>query len=344
MITTVGQSPLWIRTLRGLAITLLWLVLGVMTVWAVAALYVDLRTPSLRVPLAAFYAIGALLVLLLVRWKFAAVLLAAGFAVVLAWWLTLEPSNEGPWNANLDRTAWAEINGDAVLIHNLRNCEYRTETEYTNCWSDRTVHLSNLRGVDFFLTTWGPKYIAHPIMSFDFGDDGHVAFSIEVRYRPGQEYSALLGFFRQFTLIMVAADERDVIRLRTNYRQGENVALYRTKATPEIARKVFLTYVAYLNQLRDHPEWYNALTRNCTTSINQQVASDLPDPQGFSFQLVFNGTMDELLYSRGRVVTGGLDFPALKAQAHINEAAKAADAAKDFSARIRVGRVGFSDR
>ena len=335
------RPSLWIRVPRTLVLIVLWLALSVMTIWAAAALYVDVRIPALRVPLAAVYAIGALAVLVLVRWKQAAVLLAAGFAIVLAWWLTLQPTNDGPWQPNLDRTAWIEINGDTVAIHNLRNCDYRTENDYSNCWSDRTVHLSKLQFADFTLTTWGPKYIGHPIVSFDFGDEGHVTFSIEVRYRPGQNYSALLGFFRQFALIEVVADERDVLRLRTNYREGENVHLYRTTAMPDAARKVFLTYVGYLNQLHERPEWYNALTRNCTTTIDQQVSADLPDPKGFSFQLVFNGTMDELLYSRGRLVTGGLDFPALKAQAFINPAGKAADGAPDYSARIRAGRVGF---
>lgn len=341
MVTTAARAPAWIRILRGIGLTFLWLALSVMTLWAAAALYVDVRIPGLRLPLAALYTIGVLAVVLLVRWRHAAVAWAVGFVVVLAWWLTLEPTNDGPWNSDDDRTAWVEFNGDTALIHNLRNCDYRTETDYTNCWSDRTVHLSKLRGADFFYTNWGPKYIAHPIVSFDFGDDGHVAFSIEVRYRPGQEYSTVLGFFRQFNLIFIVADERDVVRLRTNYRQGENVYLYRTTAMPDSARRVFLTYVSYLNRLRDHPEWYNALTRNCTTTIDQQVAADMPSPKGFSFQLVLNGTMDELLYSRGRLVTGGLDFPALKAQAYINPTAKTADTSPDFSTLIRAGRVGF---
>jgi hypothetical protein len=312
-----------------------------MTVWAAAALYVDVRAPQWRMPLAILYGIAAIAIIVKASRIAAWILLACGFSVVLAWWFRLQPTNNGPWNGNDGRTAWTETNGDAITIHNLRNCEYRTENDYSNCWSDRTVHLSKLRGTDFAFTTWGPKYIAHPIVSFDFGDDGHVAFSIEVRYRPGQEYSAVLGFFRQFTLIFIAADERDVIRLRTNYRQGENVFLYRTMATPDSARAIFGTYVQYMNRLHDTPEWYNALTRNCTTAIDDKVAADLPDPRGWDYRLVFNGTLDELLYSRGRLVTGGLAFDALKAQAHINDTAKAADAAPDFSARIRAGRVGF---
>lgn len=318
----------------------IWIVAVLVTLWSVAALYIDVRSPDWRAPLAAAYSIGVVAVV----WKAkrrAPRFLLVGFLAVLAWWSRLEPSNEGPWNADDDRTAWAEVNGDNLTIHNLRNCEYRGERDFSNCWSDRTVRLSKLQAADFTLTTWGPKYIGHPIVSFDFGGDGHLAFSIEVRYRPGQEYSTVLGFFRQFALIFIVADERDVLRLRTNYRKDENVYLYRTSVPPAATQAIFATYVDYLNKLHTHPEWYNALTRNCTTTLDQKIAAAMPNPKGWNYQLLFNGTLDALLYSRGRLVTGGLPFDALKAQAHINEAAHAADISPDFSTLVRAGRVGF---
>jgi hypothetical protein len=320
---------------------LVWVVLAGLTVWAIAALYVDIRTPGLRAPAAILYAVAAVIAIWKLPPRHAAGLLALAFAVVVTWWLSLEPTNNGPWIPNNERTAWAEVAGDSVTIHNLRNCDYRAENDYSDCWHDRVVHLSRLRAADFTLTTWGSKYIGHPIVSFDFGEDGHVAFSLEVRYRPGQEYSAILGFFRQSPLILVAADERDVLRLRTNYRKGEEVYLYRTTLPADVVKPIFFTYVSYLNRLHEHPEWYNAVTKNCTTGLNRQIDADLPDPRPWDFQLLFNGTIDDMLYSRGRLVTGGLPFPALKAQAHINEAAKAADADPNFAARIRAGRVGF---
>jgi hypothetical protein len=129
--------------------------------------------------------------------------------------------------------------------------------------------------------------------------------------------------------------------LRTNYRKGEEVSLYRAKAQPETARAMFLTYVAYLNRLKDHPEWYNALTRNCTTAINKQLAANVNNPQPWNYQFIVNGTLDRLLYDRGRLVTGGLPFPELKQREHINAAAQAANRSPDFSALIRVGRIGF---
>jgi hypothetical protein len=321
---------------------MMWFILGLLTLWAVAALYVDLRIAALRIPVTLIYVLG--IIALLIKFNrscWAAGLCFVGFCIVLAWWLNLKPSNNGDWQPDVDRTAWAELDGDRVTIHNLRNCDYRTETDYANCWSDRTLYLSQIRAADLFLTNWGLRWASHPIVSFQFGDNEHVAFSIEARYKAGQSYSPVLGCFRQYELIFVTADERDVIRLRTNYRKDEEVYLYRAQLQPKIARAMFLTYVAYLNKLNDHPEWYNQLTRNCTTTLDRQLATDVTNPQPWNYQFIVNGTLDELLYDRGRLVTGGLSFAELKQREHINAVAQTANRSPDFSALIRAGRVGF---
>jgi len=335
-------SPTWLKVLRAIETTVPWLIIALLTLWALAALYVDVRIAALRIPLTLIYALGIFTVLFkLKRSRWAVALCLAGFCIVLAWWLTLKPSNDGDWQSDVDRTAWAEMDGDRVTIHNLRNCDYRTENDYANCWSDRTIYLSQIRAADLFLTNWGIRFASHPIVSFQFGDNQHVAFSIEARYKAGQKYSTILGFFRQYELIFVAADERDVIRLRTNYRKDEEVYMYRVHVQPEVARSMFLTYVSYLNKLKDHPEWYNELTRNCTTTLDRQLAADVNNPQPWNYQFILNGTLDELLYDRGRLVTGGLPFPELKQREHINRAAQAANQSPDFSALIRAGRIGF---
>jgi uncharacterized protein DUF4105 len=335
-------SPIWLRVLRAIGITIMWSVLALLTLWAVAALYVDFPIAALRIPVTLINGLGIVTILLKVRPRlWAEALCFVGFCCVLAWWLNLTPSNDGNWQPDAARVAWAEIDGDRVTIHNLRNCDYRSETDYANCWSDRTLYLSQIRTADLFLTNWGIRFASHPIVSFQFGDTEHVAFSIEARYKAGQEYSTILGFFRQYGLIFVAADERDVIRLRTNYRKDEEVYMYRVQVQREVARAMFLTYVTYLNRLKDHPEWYNALTRNCTTTLDKQLAADVNNPQPWNYQFILNGTLDELLYDRGRLVSGGLPFPELKQREHINAAAQAADRSPDFSALIRAGRIGF---
>jgi len=336
-------SPMWLRVLRRVGTTILWIVLALVTVWAVAALFVDFRIAALRIPLTLIYVLGVIAVFIkLRRSRWVAVAYLGGFCCVLAWWLTLKPSNDGNWQSDVDRTAWAEITGDRVILHNLRNCNYRTELSYSDCWKDRTIDLSQIRGVDLFINKWGLSFASHPIVSFQFGDEGHIAFSIEARYKEGQAYSTILGCFRQFGQIFVTADERDLIRLRTNYRKGEDVYLYRLKETPEAARAMFLTYVANLNRLKDHPQWYNEVTRNCTTTIDKQLADAANRKRRWSYRILVNGTLDQLLYDRGRLVTGGLSFPDLEQRQHINAAARAANDSPDFSALIRVGRVGFA--
>ncbi len=337
-----GRRPFLLRALRAIGLTFVWCILALLTLWALTALYVDIRVASLRVPVASVYAAGVIAILFWAKSKFrAAVLCFTGFCIVLVWWLALRPSNIGDWKADSSRTASAEIEGDRVRIHNLRNCDYSSETEYKNCWTERTVYLSQIRGVDLFLTNWGPRWISHPILSFQFGDNEHIAFSIEARYKAGQTYSAVLGFFRQYELVFITADERDVIRLRTNYRKDEEVYLYRSSLPPDTARSMFLTYIGYLNKLNDEPEWYNALTRNCTTTLDRQIAEDTSNPQRRTYQTYLKGTLDVLQYERGILLTVGISFPELKEREHINSAARKADQSPDYSALIRVGRVGF---
>ena len=271
-------------------------------------------------------------------------LICAGcFAVVLLWWLNLKPSNNRNWEPDLAQTPWAEIADDKVTLHNFRFCDYRAEFDYTCQWLTKSLDLSQLRGVDLALTYWGSPYIAHPILSFQFGNDEYVAASIETRKEAGEGYSSVLGFFRQYELVYVFADERDLIRLRTNYRKGEEVYLFHTAASPQWARTLFLEYLARANQLHAHPEWYNALTRNCTTVIFRSMADIGRLPPGttlHNWQILLNGRSDEMLYNGGNLA-GGLPFPELKESAHINDAARQADDDPDFSQRIRVGRPGF---
>jgi hypothetical protein len=332
------------RCLRWIGLGLAWLIVLALVAWAAAALSIDLPVPALRLPVAIAFGVAILAAIILVRGagrKLMACLI--GFGAVLAWWLTLSPSNDRAWQQDVAQTPWAEIDGDRVTIHNVRNFDYRAEFDYTPRWEDRTFDLSRIRGADIVLTFWGSPWIAHPIVSFQFGENDHVALSIETRKEMGEEYSAFKGFFRQYELIYIVADERDVIRLRTNYRTGEEVYLYRTVATPAAARDIFLDYLRSANEMHEQPVFYNALTSNCTTNIRihtKVAAGDRFAP--WDWRLLLNGKSDEFAYQYRRLVDDGQPFEALRRQAHVNEAARAADQAADFSARVRQGRVGFS--
>jgi hypothetical protein len=316
-----------------------------LTIWAAAALYFDLPFSPLRTPAAVLYLLLVLVALRFLsnpRMRLAAVF--TGFAIVALWWLSLEPSNYRDWQPDNAKTAYADINGDRVVIHDFRNCDYRTENDYTCQWETRSYNLMNLSGADILITGWGSPWIAHPIVSFDFGDQGHVVMSIETRDVIGQGYSAIRGFFHQYALTYIASDERDVIRLRTNYRKNEEAYLFRTTAAPPIVRSLFLEYLQRANSLHQRPEWYNALTNNCTTNIAVSVAQARDVRTRLDWRILLNGKMDEMIYERGGLVTDGLPLPALKEQAHINAVARAADDSRDFSILIRKGRVGFTER
>ena len=266
-------------------------------------------------------------------------LTALACSLVLAWWYTQKPRNDRQWQPDVAQLAWAEINGDEITLHNVRNCDYRSPTDFTPRWETRSVRLSQLTGVDMFINYWGSPWMAHPIVSFQFADAPPICFSIETRKEVGEKYSAIGGLYRQYELTYIAADERDVVRLRTNYRKGEESYLYHTKISPERARERFLEYLANLNQMRDQPRWYNAITTNCTTAIRSQhpKAERLP----FDWRLLVNGKGDEMLYERKMIATDDLPFPELRTRALINPAAQAADQSPDFSKLIRQNRPGF---
>ena len=311
-----------------------WLAAMVCAAWTFGALYFDFPTASTLA--AILFVVVLLATILFVRRKFLKLAIAFGvFAVVVSWWLTLKPSNDRPWQPDVAETAWAEIKGDEVTVHNVRNCDYRSETDFTPHWETRMLRLSQITGMDVAMNYWGSPWIAHPVVSFQFADALPLCFSIETRKTIGQEYSALRGLYRQYTLIYVVADERDSIRVRSKYRHGEDVYLYRTLASPAQARARFLEYVNATNTLHDHPRWYNAVTDNCTTSIRTQRAVEKRAP--WDWRILLNGKADEMLYQHHAIATGGLPFEELKQRSQINERARAADKDPDFSQAIRQG-------
>lgn len=324
------------KVLRITGFFLLWVVAILSAVWAFGALYFDFPLDHFGKIAAALF---VLLLVAVVVWipgnlrKLASIF--AGFFLVLCWWLTLRPTNDRKWQPDVAQLGWAEISGDEVTVHNVRNFDYQTETDFKPRWETRTVQLSGIMGMDLAIAYWGSVWAAHPIVSFRFRDAPPLCFSIETRKAVGQSYSALRGFFRQFTLVYVVAEERDVIRVRSNYRPGEEVYLYRTTAPPARARATFLEYLDSMNALREHPRWYNAVTSNCTTNIRTQgsLSQRLP----WDWRLLLNGKADEMLYERHNLVTGGLPFAELKQRSLINPSARAADHDPDFWRRIREG-------
>jgi hypothetical protein len=315
-------------------------VLGLAALWAAAALWFD--GPAFRPlagALAAGFAMACLGVVLRVRpWRRAASVTGALVAIVWFWWLRLPPSNDRDWRPDVARPARATVEGDRITIENVRNFSYRSEDDYDERWETRTWDLSRLTAVDLFLSYWGSPWIAHTIVSWEFEGAPPLAISIEVRKERSESYSALRGFFRQFELYYVVADERDVIALRTNHRH-EEVYLYRVRMPVERARAILLDYLREVDALAERPRWYNALTHNCTTTIRHHVQNVAPG-NPWSWKILANGRLDELAYSRGTIDTS-LPFAELRARSRVDERARESGDGPDFSRRIREGLPGF---
>ncbi|MBM4269732.1 MAG: DUF4105 domain-containing protein [Deltaproteobacteria bacterium] len=260
--------------------------------------------------------------------------LALAFGVLFLWWSTIRPSNDRDWSPEVARPPHGEISGDTLVLHDVRDFDYRSETDFTERWETRTYDLSKITGADLFLSYWGSPSIAHTIVSWEFADAPPLAISIETRKERGEEYSAVRGFFREYELYYVAADERDLIRLRTSYR-GEQVYLYRLRGRPELARALLLDYVETMNELAERPRFYNAAVDNCTTGIRVH-AQHVGGARPWDWRILVNGYGDQMLYERGSIDTTR-PFEQLKAESLIVERARAADRAPDFSERIREG-------
>jgi hypothetical protein len=255
-------------------------------------------------------------------------------AAAIGWWRSRKPSNDRDWRPDVARLATARVEGDRVTVRNVRNFRYRSVEDFDERWEERTYDLARLDGLDVFFVDWGPKLYNHTILSWSFDDGQRLAISVEVRKRKDQDYSAWKAFFRQYELIYVAADERDVIKLRTNYRR-EQVYLYRVRTSQASARGLLLAYLEAMNEIASRPQWYNALAANCTTVIRQRVihaGGRLP----LSWRLFANGYLAEFLHREG-LLDNTRPFAELKAMSHINERALRIGDGEDFSARIRDG-------
>jgi hypothetical protein len=334
------QPPWWVR----LAGRVIWLVgllmVCALTMWAAAALYIDLPATEISLVISILYLVIAAAVFLFLKFNWVSLGIAFAMACgVILWWWSISLPNDRDWQPDVAETAWTERNGDKIIIHNLRNFDYEPGQPAKPRWETKVVDLSQLRGVDLFINFWGSTLICHPIVSFQFGTDDHVAISVETRMAKGQSYSTLRGFFKQFALIYIVADERDVVRVRTNYRH-EQLYLYRTSIKPDRARRLFIDYLRTVDALHLRPRFYNALTSNCTTNVRTHTVATTSKPAPWDWRMLLNGTVDELVYERGGFASR-LPFTELKQMSLIDEKAQAADQATDFSERIRVGLPGF---
>lgn len=329
----------WSAGLRTAAVSAIAVATALAAVLAAAALWVDgPASRGLAGTLAAAFALACVVSAARVRPARRAALVVLVLAgAVAVWWLRIPPRNDRDWLPEVARTARATVAGDHLTIENVRAFRWRSETDFDEHWETRSWNLARLTGADVFFSQWDSPYILHTIVSWTFSDAPPLAISIETRKERGETYSAVRGFFRQFELYYVVADERDVIALRAGPR-GEQVRLHHVRMPLPEARAILLDYLRELNELAERPRWYNALTHNCTTSIRQHV--QLAGRQSpWSWKILVNGFLEERMYERGAVDTS-LPFATLRARSDVTARARAAQDDPAFSLRIREGLPG----
>jgi len=323
--------------LRFAAMLLATLLLGLPAAWGALALWYQAPGGRFRVGMIASWSAFSLAVIVALwqgRSGGAFLSFAVAFGLLLIWWRRILPSNDRPWADDVAQIAGGTLDGSRVTLKNVRNFDWRSNEDYTQRWETRVYDLERLNSVDMIMSYWDGRAIAHMLISFGFDDGQHVAFSVEVRRQKNCTYSQIGGFFKRDGLSIIAADERDVIRVRTNIR-GEDDYLYRIRMPVAAMRSLFLGYVEQADNLLDTPRFYNTITVNCTTLVYhmmQQIVGYLP----WSFRLLFTGYLPAYVYR-----VGGLDrrftLAQLRTWGRITDRARQSDRSSTFCEDIRRG-------
>lgn len=333
------------RILRALLILVYALLILGLGAWGALALWYRLPFgPELRTGAAAVWALlmlGLLVGLFIAPRNRVMGTFVIAASMLLGWWSTLQPSNARDWAPDVARTVRGEVNGDVLVLTDVRNFDWRSQTDFTPRWEVRTYDLSQLVSMDLIADYWDGEAIAHTMVSFGFSDGRYLVWSVEMRRRRSDVFSAIAGFFKQAELSILAGDERDMVRLRTNIRP-EDLRVYRLTTGPVVAREALLAYVAEANQLADKPRWYNTATTNCTTVVFK-IAKAVEPGVPLDWRVFVSGYFPDYAYDHG-ALDQSLPFPDLRERAKLSERAKAADTAPsaEFSKAIRAGVPGIA--
>ncbi len=264
----------------------------------------------------------------------AAIVLALLVLAYLVLVLPLQPSNDRDWSPDQARLASGHIDGDAVLIENVRNAHYRSTSDFDVHWEQRRFDLRELESVWFVVepfADWrGP---AHTLLSFGFGDGRYIAISAEIRKEQGESFSPWRGLLRQYELIYIIGDEHDLIGLRANHR-NDDVYLYPMRSTGEQRRALFVSMLDRANELARQPEFYNTISNTCTSNIVDHIELIAPGSIPFSYRTLLPAYADDLAFDLGLIDTE-LPRESYRAAHQINDLARRHAGSPAFSEQIR---------
>ncbi|MHC5064390.1 MAG: Lnb N-terminal periplasmic domain-containing protein [Planctomycetota bacterium] len=320
-------------------IFLLGILILLVTLWSSLALYYSNLPGFLATLAAAAFGLGTVVAFIFrekrlrTTWQF-----FIAFAVVLVYWLLIPASFDREWATSVAVMPDATIDGNQITVHNIRNFKYRSENDFDIDYYDKTYDLQELESVDLILSYWdGNRNIAHMMVSFGFSNGDWLTISIETRPEKSEGYSTITGLFKQFELIYIAADERDIVQLRTNHR-GEDLYIYPCNYTPSQRRTLFMSLIGRIDEMAERPEWYNVIEHNCTTAWIGIVDGVGGIPVVFDIRLLLNGWLDQMAYERGRLVgdeSQGLPYEEMRAQHAVSKIAQEFLNDPDFSNKIR---------
>jgi hypothetical protein len=331
-----GTALPWLRKPAGWLAAVLSLLIRIgLTAWATLAIYYsNLPFAWARIALAVAFFAFAVYAMWIARSRKALVAFAVVYVLLVAWWMLIPASHDREWRPEVAVMPRVIIDGDRVRLTGVRNFDYRSVSDFTPRYEEREVSLAHLTGVDFFVSYWHEGPVGHTFLSFLFDNAPPLAVSIETRPEVGEGFDPLASLFKQFELIYVVGDERDLVRVRTNYRD-EEVFLYHTVISPSFARRLFLIYAERINELADRAEFYHLLSNSCTVNIIR-YANAAGRIGRFDFRHMLNGLIDRYIYAAG-VVDTTIPFDELRRRSRITATAQAAGNGADFSERIRVG-------
>jgi len=289
--------------------------------WSISAVYFlnIFSNKTYNLVLMGFYITLLLVLFFIPRYKVhCRIIRFSLFLIILIAWQQITPTHNKLWADNLSQLPSVTLQGKTIHIQNIRDFIYQSETDYTVNYIDKTYQLSELTELDYILSFWdNNEAIAHTMFSFGFKNDEHLVISVEVRHKKGEEYGGFSGLYKQFELIYILATERDIIQLRTNFRQ-EEVYRYPIKLPQTAIQTLFNTIITRVNSIHETPEFYNTLSQNCFTSLAADFWSLGDNKSRLDYRMLANGFSDEMLYERGRLKSK-LSFADTKKKSHINQ-------------------------
>jgi len=325
---TIPKIGLWV------SMTPVVLVTGL---WASFAIYFsNLPGQPLRTIAAWAFGLGSVAAFLFIRGRLRTLILyGVAFGIVFLWWMLIPASNDRDWVPDVAQMPTAEVEGNNLTIHNVRNFDYRSVDDYDAVWETRKYNLDELRTLDLILSDWGLGDIVHTMLSFGFDDGDYLCLSAETRREKGEPWDIVRGLFKQYELTYILADERDLLRLRTSFRK-EDVYIYPTRTPPEGVRKVMDEVIAQINKLAKRPKYYHTITHNCTMGL-LPLLDPIRTHREWDIRFFKNGLTAEMVYENGKI-DSDLPYEELKKRAHANQYVENDPVALEFSQRVRAWR------